>query len=230
MYRSTDARRLASRFTLAGLLLSFTLFAQEPTAEEIDKLAVRAMEAFHVPGTTHIALLPEKDVAVIALTNQWTSAPRAITSEVLDAYASETPEDWVEIYAGSATESAERARKVVAEAFASRNADSAPTLPLESYVGAYRDRWYGDVFVEGSGDGLVMRFSRSELLTGPLEHFQYDTFVARWHDRSLLADAYVTFLLGADGEVEAIRMKMLSPDTDFSFDYHHLDLRRVVEE
>jgi hypothetical protein len=53
---------------------------------------------------------------------------------------------------------------------------------------------------------------------------------ARWLDRSLQGDAYVTFTLGADGEVEAIRMKVLSPDTDFSFDFHHLDLRRVVDE
>ena len=35
---------------------------------------------------------------------------------------------------------------------------------------------------------------------------------------------------GADGEVEAIRMKMLSPDTDFSYDFHDLDLRWVGED
>jgi len=180
--------------------------------------------------TTHIAMLPEKDVAVIALTNQWTRAPYAVTAEVLNAYASEAREDWVEIFASGSAEQADKAKKVVEKAFADRNADSTPTLPLSSYVGTYRDPWYGDVYVEGGETGLVMRFSRSDLLSGPLEHFQYDTFVARWHDRSLYGDAYATFTLGADGEVEAIRMKMVSPATDFSFDYHHLDLRRVVEE
>jgi len=78
--------------------------------------------------------------------------------------------------------------------------------------------------------GLALRFSRSDKLAGPLEHFQHDTFVARWLDRSLLADAYVTFILGADGGIEAIRMKAVSPDTDFSYDFHDLDLRRVVED
>jgi hypothetical protein len=180
--------------------------------------------------TSHIAVLPEKDVAVIALCNQWSRAPRAVTAEILNAYAADTPEDWVEILASAQSERADEAKKTVEEAFANRDADSTPTLPLEKYVGTYRDRWYGDVFVDQGEDGLVMRFSRSELLTGPLEHFQYDTFIARWLDRSLHGDAYVTFTLGADGEVEAIRMKMLSPDTDFSFDFHHLDLRRVVEQ
>jgi len=102
---------------------------------------------------------------------------------------------------------------------------------ISSYIGTYRDPWYGDVFVQERNGGLMMRCGRSELLTGPLEHFQYDTFVARWLDRSLHGDAYATFVIGADGTVEAIRMKMFSPDTDFSFDFHHLDLRRVpVEE
>jgi hypothetical protein len=180
--------------------------------------------------TTHIALLPEMDVAVIALTNQWSRASRSVTSELLKRYVSESQEDWVEIYASGATERADEAKEEVEEAFANRDADSTPTLPLPSYVGTYRDPWYGYVFVDGGEDGLVMRFSRSELLTGPLEHFQYDTFVARWLDRSLYGDAYVSFSVGADGAVEGIRMKMLSPDTDFSFDYHHLDLRRVTAE
>jgi CubicO group peptidase (beta-lactamase class C family) len=180
--------------------------------------------------TTHIAMLPEKDVAVIVLTNQWSRASRAVTSEILNAYVSETPEDWVAIYSASAAERADEARKVVEEAFANRDADSTPSLPIESYVGTYRDPWYGEVFVERGEEGLVLRFSRSDLLTGPLEHFQYDTFVARWLDRSLHGDAFATFILGAAGEVEAIRMKMLSPDTDFSFDFHHLDLQRVAED
>ena len=180
--------------------------------------------------TTHIAMLPEKDVAVIVLTNQWSRASRAVTSEILNAYVSETPEDWVAIYSASAAERADEARKVVEEAFANRDADSTPSLPIESYVGTYRDPWYGEVFVERGEEGLVIRFSRSDLLTGPLEHFQYDTFVARWLDRSLHGDAYATFILGAAGEVEAIRMKMLSPDTDFSFDFHHLDLQQVAED
>jgi CubicO group peptidase (beta-lactamase class C family) len=180
--------------------------------------------------TSYFGILPEKEVAVIVLGNQWSSAPTAMTLGVLNAYLSETPEDWVAVIAEANVEEADRARKVVEEAFANRDADSSPSLPFESYAGTYRDAWYGDVFVEFREEGLMMRFGRSDLLTGPLEHFQYDTFVARWLDRSLHADAYVTFILGADGKVESIRMKMLSPDTDFSFDFHHLDLRRVAED
>jgi hypothetical protein len=45
----------------------------------------------------------------------------------------------------------------------------------------------------------------------------------------LLADAYVTFSLNASGAVEAIKMQAVSPETDFSYDFHDLDLRRNAE-
>jgi hypothetical protein len=61
-----------------------------------------------------------------------------------------------------------------------------------------------------------------------MEHFQFDTFIARWTDRKLNADAYVSFSLSPTGEVERIRMKAVSPTTDFSFDFHDLDLERVA--
>ena len=178
---------------------------------------------------TYIALLPEKDVAVIVLTNQYTRAARAVANEILSAYIIDTPEDWVEIYGEFADKRGTDAASDVAEAFAARNAESTPSLPLEAYAGVYSDVWYGDVSVALEGDGLVMRFSRSTFLEGPLEHFQYDTFVARWNDRSLLADAFATFSVGKDGRVEAIKMQWVSPDTDFSYDFHDLDLRRSSE-
>ena len=180
--------------------------------------------------TSSIGLLPEKGVAVTALCNQWSDAPAVVTLEILNAYVSDTPTDWVATVAELHAEEANKAAEAVEDAFAARNADSTPSLPLASYVGTYRDPWYGDVFVEADDDGLVIRFGRSELLTGRLEHFQYDTFVARWLDRSLNADAYVTFILGADGAVAAGRMKAVSSEADFSYDFHDLDLRRVVAD
>ena len=52
--------------------------------------------------------------------------------------------------------------------------------------------------------------------------WQQDTFVARWRDRSLHADAYVTFSLEPDGTIERMKMMPVSPLTDFSFDFQDL--------
>jgi len=110
---------------------------------------------------------------------------------------------------------------------ATRDANSRPSLPLAAYAGRYRDAWYGDVAIEERGGKLAISFSHTKQLTGDLEHWHYDTFVARWRDRTLAADAYVTFSLGPDGKIEQVKMKAVSPLTDFSFDFQDLDLRPV---
>ena len=86
----------------------------------------------------------------------------------------------------------------VKKAAGKRNADSRPSLPLAAYAGPLSRR-----LVRRRGASRSMaESSRSRSptrpqLTGDLEHWQYDTFVARWRDRTLNADAFVTFSLGA---------------------------------
>jgi hypothetical protein len=70
-----------------------------------------------------------------------------------------------------------------------------------------------------------MRFSHTPTLVGDMEHWQYDTFAVRWHDRELRADAFVTFALNPDGSIDQAKMKAISPSTDFSFDFQDLLLR-----
>ena len=65
---------------------------------------------------------------------------------------------------------------------------------------------------------------------GKLQPWQQDTFVVRWEDRSLDSDAYVTFGLKPDGTVNQVRMKPVSPLTDFSFDFQDLVLKPVAKD
>jgi hypothetical protein len=83
------------------------------------------------------------------------------------------------------------------------------------------------VVIEQQGAGLRIRFTRTPLLQGTLAHWQYDSFVARWDDRELRADAFVTFALNPDGSIDQAKMRAVSPSTDFSFDFHDLLLKPV---
>ena len=85
---------------------------------------------------------------------------------------------------------------------------------------------YGDASITQEGDRLVLRLARSPAFVGDLEHWQYDTFVARWRV-SNLADAYVSFALRPDGSIDNFRMAAVSPAADFSFDYQDLTFRPV---
>jgi len=92
--------------------------------------------------------------------------------------------------------------------------------------GSVRHERYGDVEILDEGGKLAIRFTKTPSLIGDLEHWQYDTFAARWRVPNL-ADAYVTFALAPDGSVESFRMAAVSPAADFSFDYQDLLFRPV---
>ena len=73
---------------------------------------------------------------------------------------------------------------------------SRPSLPLAGYAGDLRRRLVRRRRRSRcEGGKLVMRFATRRALVGDLEHWQHDTFVARWRDRELRADAFVTFAL-----------------------------------
>jgi CubicO group peptidase (beta-lactamase class C family) len=182
--------------------------------------------------TSYIMLLPQQKLGVFISNNLMSSAPRAVGNEIVDQFllvpGSEKDPDWIAIVSEASKSRKEAGEKAVAEAEAARASDSKPSLPPEAYVGTYRDNWYGDIFIELDDAGqLSFRSGRAASLRGPLEHFQHDTFIARWVDRLLQADSYVSFVMSPEGKVEGIRMKAVSPTTDFSFDFHDLDLKRV---
>jgi hypothetical protein len=111
---------------------------------------------------------------------------------------------------------------------AARDSASRPSLPLTRYAATYRDPWYGDVIVTVEEGRLAMKFARTPALVGDLSHWQYDTFLVKWRDRELRADAFVTFVLDADGKIASASMKPASPTVDFSFDFQDLDLKPVT--
>ena len=107
-----------------------------------------------------------------------------------------------------------------------RDSLSKPSLPIERYAGRYTDAWYGDVTVAAQNGKLSLAMLPTPELIGDLQHWQYDTFVVRWKDRSLRADAFITFQLAPDGQVEGAKMAPVSDEVDFSFDCQDLKLVR----
>ena len=176
-------------------------------------------------------LVPALKLGVVVLTNQEArGAYESVTWTVLDDYLKGPSTDWVSAFRESAKLAEERAAATVKQAAAKRNAESKPSLPPAGYAGRYRDAWYGDVLIENRAGRLEIRFTHSRNLSGTLEHWQYDTFIARWHDRTLLADAYVTFSLKPDGAIDEVKMRAVSPLTDFSYDFHDLLLKPVARD
>jgi len=61
-------------------------------------------------------------------------------------------------------------------------------------------------------------------LQGQLEHYSGDTFVIRWHEPLLEADAFIDFSVNREQQVTGASLEAVADVTDFSFDFHNLRL------
>ncbi len=241
-----EGERLISEGQFAQLLAPVTLTAtpgylSAHTGAELSAYALGwGISTFHgqpihshggglLGMTTHLALWPRAGLGVYVSNNLMSPLPRPLAYDIAELYLDSDDPDWIAEIDTLWQARLDAGADAVAQAMADRDADSTPSLDLDRYAGTYRDAWYGDITLTLDDEGrLYFRSPRSEHLAGPLEHFQYDTFIVRWEDRRLNADAYVSFVLTPQGDVESIAMKAVSPTTDFSFDFHDLDLRRVA--
>jgi len=188
----------------------------------------------HTGGLTgyvsRVVMVPELELGVTVLTNQESGdAYNSVIFAVLDRAMGAPATDWAAAYVKVRERGRSRTDEALKAAAAKRDAGAKPSLPLERYAGTYEDAWYGPVVIglEGAGASakLTMSFAKSPGLSGDLEHWSRETFVARWRDRELRADAYVTFVLDPDGAIVEARMRPVSPDTDFSYDFQDLLLK-----
>jgi hypothetical protein len=168
--------------------------------------------------TSRTLLVPALRLGIVVLTNGESPLSTAVAWHILDHYLKAPPIDWTARLADYVRTAEAKAEEVERKAAGTRNASSKPSLPIKDYAGRYTDQMYGDVTITEEAGHLVLRFSHSPALTGDMEHWQYDTFVARWRQRNI-PDIYVTFALNANGSIDTIKMVPISPLADFSYDF-----------
>ncbi|MGY0798789.1 serine hydrolase [Lysobacter sp. A286] len=191
--------------------------------------------AWHTGGwpgyVSRITMVPEQELGIIVLTSaEAGGAFQAVTMRALDAYLDAPKTDWTAAYIAAQGSSQDKAAKDWQAHLDARDAGSKPSLPLADYADTYRDPWYGDVVISQDDGKLRIRFTHTAALVGSLEPWQNDTFVVRWDQRWLNADAFMSFALDPDGQIREARMEAISPATDFSFDFHHLRLAPVEKD
>ena len=168
-----------------------------------------------------VVLIPEKHVAFsIEINSEDGEVIIGLMYELLDHYLGVPSNDWPtkfrEYKAGKVAGALKAAKSAAA-----KPAKVGPSLPSERYAGTYHDAWYGDIVVSVQNKKLAIDFTSTPNMKGPLDHYQYDSFITRFTDKNI-EPAYVNFSLDADGKVDRITMKPVSPIADFSYDYQDL--------
>jgi CubicO group peptidase (beta-lactamase class C family) len=179
---------------------------------------------------TQVTLIPEMKLGIIVLTNQQSGgAFNAITNTIKDSYLGIEGVNRIKQYHEAAVKNISDAKKITdniwkdievqQKTFSAKTDDSL-------YTGIYSDRWLGEVIISVKNGKLRFDSKRSPKLTGELLAYKGNTFIVKWNDRSMDADAYVMFCLDNTGKASGIKMKAISPLTDFSFDFQDLDFIR----
>lgn len=169
--------------------------------------------------------MPELELGIIVLNNGSNYGARSsVTQAIMKSYMGAEPLDWVDYYHERQLKAAEERASAQTEKQAQQEKGQM-SKPLESYLGQYRDPWYGAIEISQTADGLRLTSEKSVQMKGKLEPLAGNTFIVRWDNRKLEADAYVHFETDAAGRIKAITMLAVSEDTDSSFDFP--DLRFV---
>jgi CubicO group peptidase (beta-lactamase class C family) len=165
-----------------------------------------------------LALLPEKRLGIAFAVNTWRTGgsayPLHVANRILDHYLASPPRDYLVEY----RQSWERNRKRDADERSalekSRLRKSSPSLPLERYVGLYRDQLMLDVTVTRDANGLALQYANSE--RAPLEHWHDDTFRVRWARRFAAEDrlTLVTFRVDEHGKSAALQFETFGESVD----------------
>jgi CubicO group peptidase (beta-lactamase class C family) len=170
---------------------------------------------------TAVVLIPEKRVGFsIEINSEDSEIIVGLMYELLDHYLGIQANDWPAKFIALKQQRLQQALQAYHSA-AAMPAKVGPSLPLARYAGTYADPWYGNIEIAQANGGLTIDFKSTPRMGGTLEHWQYDSFVTHFDDKSI-EPAYVTFSLDAGGNVESITMKPVSPLADFSYDYQDL--------
>jgi CubicO group peptidase (beta-lactamase class C family) len=180
---------------------------------------------------TQITLIPELKLGIIVLTNQQSGAAfTAITNTIKDSYLGVKGFDRVKQQHDRVVKNEAEAKKITDTIWAdiaAQQKSNTPKANINNFIGTYTDQWFGDVTISIKNGQPWFDSKRSPKLTGILLPYKGNTFVAKWNDRSMDADAYVKFELDENGKAFGFKMAAISPLTDFSFDFQDLDLKRV---
>ena len=181
---------------------------------------------------TQITMIPELGLGIIVLTNQQEGgAFSAITNQIKDSYLGISGTDRVKEYsarrAGQLNEAKQAVDSVWDQLVANDGAKALVKKILQTYIGVYKDPWFGEVTISLKNGMPWFESKKAHKLAGQLHYYKGNTWVVTWIDRSMDADAFVTFSLNEQGNSQGMAMKAISPLTDFSFDFQDLEFKKV---
>ncbi len=180
---------------------------------------------------TQEIMIPELKLGIIVFTNQQSGAAfSAVTNIIMDSYLGIKGMDWIKLMHERVAAGEAQAKKITEDIWKDIEAQQKNTTgktDSNPFTGTYTDQWFGDITIAVKDGKTRFDAKRSPKLTGEVFPYKGSSFLVKWDDRSMDADAFLMFSLDADGKASGLTMKAISPLTDFSFDFQDLNFKRT---
>jgi len=184
-----------------------------------------------MPGMlSKVIMIPDLDFGLVILTNTSEGGAflfESVSSAIVDSYLGLDDFKWVDKYYAYSKTREEHADSVTIHVWETVKKVNQKKINKEKYIGIYQDPWFGKIEVFMKDKQLWFKSYRSLKLNGAMYYYQNDTFAIKWEYRDMNADALAIFTFDGKEKVQAIKMKGISPNIDFSFDFQDLDLKRM---
>lgn len=187
-----------------------------------------------LPGMlSRVVMIPDMNLGIAILTNTDMGGGgvfEGVSRTLLDSYLGVEDYQWIDKFVGYFKEKSEEGNAAVDKVWETVKKSKKTKFNKEDYIGIYKDNWFGNVEVFDKNGTLWMRCHRSPKLNGPMQLYKANTFAVKWEYQDMNADIFAMFSLDEEGKALGLKMKGISPDIDFSFDFQDLDLYRIEEE
>jgi len=186
-----------------------------------------------LPGMlSRTLLVPDLNLGIVVLTNTEPGGAgvfMAVSRTIKDSYFGLDHFDWTGVYYNYFEKQKEEGDQVTDEVWVKVEANKKTKIKVEEarYIGVYEDAWFGKIEVFKKDGQLWIKCYRSPKLNGPMYFYNANTFAIKWEYQDMNADAFAMFSLDETGQATGLKMKGISPNIDFSFDFHDLDLHRI---
>ena len=187
-----------------------------------------------LPGMlSRTVMIPDLELGVVVLTNTENGGAgvfQAVSQSIVDSYLGLDNFNWTDYYYERYIASKKNADKVSSKVWETVKHANTAHLNFEIFIGVYEDNWFGKIEIFMKGNQLWFKSYRSPKLNGPMSYYKANTFAIKWEYQDMIADAFAIFSLDEEGKAQSIKMKGISPNIDFSFDFQDLDLRRIEDK
>lgn len=184
-----------------------------------------------LPGMlSKVNIIPNLKLGIVILTNTENGGGylfSAVNNAIVDSYLGLSKVDYVKEYSGYLKSSMSNGNSITNKVWETVAAAKNTPFKTHDFIGLYEDKWFGKVEIFMKGDQLWFKSLRSPKLNGPMQLYKANTFAIKWEYQDMECDAFAMFALDEEGKAQGIKMKGISPNIDFSFDFQDLDFKRI---